>query len=68
MTKIIKFNFRPCTDNSDDACDTQKYAGTLGPYQLSSGAGTPDWRGNWSNSLDIGRATITGTAYYVGSY
>jgi len=68
VTKILKFNFRPCTDNDDPACDTQKYAGTLGPYQLSSGAGTPDWRGNWSNSLDIGRATITGTAYYVGSY
>ena len=63
VTKILKFDFQP-----EDGAPVQHYAGTLGPYQLSSGAGTPDWRGNWSNSLDIGRATITGTAYYVGSY
>jgi iron complex outermembrane receptor protein len=67
-TKILKFNLRPCTDDSDPACDTQEYAGTLGPYQLSSGAGTPDWRGNWSNSLEMGPATLTATAYYVGAY
>ena len=68
VTKIFKFNFRPCTDNADPGCDVQKYAGTLGPYQLSSGAGTPDWRGSWSNSVEFGRATVTGTINYVGSY
>jgi iron complex outermembrane receptor protein len=62
-TKILKFNFTPCS-----GCVTQHYAGTLGPYQLSSGAGTPDWRGSWSNSLEWGRATVTGTINYVGSY
>ncbi|MFL6722198.1 MAG: TonB-dependent receptor plug domain-containing protein [Sphingomonas sp.] len=67
-TKIIKFNLRPCQDTSDPGCAVQHYAGTLGPYQLSSGAGTPAWRGNWSNSLEWGPATITGTAYYVSSY
>lgn len=44
----------------------QKYAGTLGPYQLSSGGGTPDIRGNWQNSIEIGAFSLTATAYYVG--
>lgn len=44
----------------------QKYAGTLGPYELSSGGGTPRMRGNWQNSLEIGNYTLTATTYYVG--
>jgi iron complex outermembrane receptor protein len=44
----------------------QKYAGTLGPYDLSSGNGTPNWRGNWQNTLDFGNASISLTTYYVG--
>lgn len=44
----------------------QKYAGTLGPYDLSSGNGTPDWRGNWQNTLDLGDFSLTSTTYYVG--
>jgi iron complex outermembrane receptor protein len=63
VTKILKFNLTPC-----GGCAVQHYAGTLGPYQLSSGAGMPDWRGNWSNSLEFGRATVTATANYIGSY
>ena len=44
----------------------QKYAGTLGPYQLSSGGGTPRIRGNWQNSLEINNFSLTATTYYVG--
>jgi len=44
----------------------QKFAGTLGPYELSSGNGTPKWRGNWQNTLDFGSATFSATAYWVG--
>ncbi|WP_255326227.1 TonB-dependent receptor [Sphingobium sp. EM0848] len=44
----------------------QKYAGTLGPFELSSGNGTPDWRGNWQNTLQINKFSLTATAYYVG--
>jgi iron complex outermembrane receptor protein len=44
----------------------QKYAGTLGPYQLSSGNGTPDWKGNWQNTVEFGRYSLSATAYYVG--
>lgn len=44
----------------------QKYAGTLGPYRLSSGGGTPRIRGNWQNALEIGNFSLTTTTYYVG--
>jgi iron complex outermembrane receptor protein len=44
----------------------QKFAGTLGPYELSSGNGTPKWRGNWQNTLEFGKFNATATAYYVG--
>ncbi|WP_448663442.1 TonB-dependent receptor domain-containing protein [Sphingomonas sp. CJ20] len=44
----------------------QKYAGTLGPYDLSSGNGTPSWRGNWQNTLDFGNFSLSLTSYYVG--
>jgi len=44
----------------------QRYAGTLGPYDLSSGNGTPDWRGSWQNTVEIGKVALTTTGYYVG--
>jgi iron complex outermembrane receptor protein len=44
----------------------QRYAGTLGPYDLSSGNGTPRVRGNWQNTLDVGKFSLSATAYYVG--
>ncbi|MGN8000594.1 TonB-dependent receptor domain-containing protein [Sphingomonas sp. 22176] len=44
----------------------QKYAGTLGPYNLSSGGGTPRIRGNWQNSVEFGKFSLTATTYYVG--
>ncbi|MBS0479872.1 MAG: TonB-dependent receptor, partial [Proteobacteria bacterium] len=44
----------------------QKYAGTVGPEDLSSGGGTPRWRGNWQNTLIAGPFALTATTYYVG--
>lgn len=44
------------------------YVGTQAPYILSSGAGTPRWRANWQNSIEVGKFTLTGTAYYVSGY
>ena len=44
----------------------QKYAGTLGPYDLSSGNGTPSWRGNWQNTLDFGKVAVSLTTSFVG--
>jgi iron complex outermembrane receptor protein len=43
----------------------QHYAGTVGPEDLSSGGGTPRWRGNWQNTLVVGPVAITTTTYYV---
>jgi iron complex outermembrane receptor protein len=67
-TRINKYNFRSCSDDADPSCGLQRYVGTQGPYILSSGAGTPRWRGNWSNSFEFGRATLTGTVNYVSGY
>ncbi|MGK6322381.1 TonB-dependent receptor domain-containing protein [Sphingomonas sp. DT-51] len=44
----------------------QRYAGTLGPFELSSGGGTPRIRGNWQNTLEAGDVSLTTTTYYVG--
>lgn len=59
VTDILKFN----VDFGDGF--VRKYVGTLGPYELSSGAGTPKWRGNWQNTLTVGKLTLTATTYYV---
>ena len=68
VTDIFKYDFRSCTDDDNPACDTQRFVGTQGPYIISSGAGTPKWRANWSNSLEFGPAKLTATAYYVSGY
>ncbi|RAK51579.1 TonB-dependent receptor [Phenylobacterium deserti] len=59
FTKTLKANL--ITDDGQ----VQKYAGTLGPYQLSSGNGTPDLRGNWQNTLEWDRYQISTTTYFV---
>ena len=59
VTHLLKYDLHTATE-------VQKFAGTLGPYDLSSGNGTPDWKGNWQNTLDFGRYTVSATAYYVG--
>ncbi|MEO6800488.1 MAG: TonB-dependent receptor [Rhodanobacter sp.] len=47
---------------------TQSYVGTQGPYNLSSGAGTPRSRASWANTLIAGPFTLTGTLYYTSGY
>ncbi|MFA5964566.1 MAG: TonB-dependent receptor [Sphingomonas sp.] len=46
----------------------QRYAGTLGNFQITSGSGTPQWRGSWQNTIDFGKASISATAYYTQGY
>ena len=58
FTDIFGFNFTA-------SGKTYNYVGTQAPYILSSGAGTPKYRANWSNSLSRGPAAITATVYYV---
>ncbi|MBU6403156.1 MAG: TonB-dependent receptor [Proteobacteria bacterium] len=42
-----------------------QFVGTHGPYELSSGAGTPKWRASWSNTLTNGKWSATASIYYV---
>jgi iron complex outermembrane receptor protein len=60
FTHVIKYDLH----TSDGK--VQHYAGTLGPYELSSGNGTPDWRGNWQNTIAFDRYTLSATTYFVG--
>ncbi len=61
-TEILEYKFDP----GDGIVDS--YVGTQAPYVLSSGAGTPRWRANWMNSLQIGAATLTSTSYFTSGY
>ena len=44
---------------------TFNYVGTQAPYILSSGAGTPKYRMNWTNSFAYQKATINGVFNFV---
>lgn len=46
----------------------QEYAGTIGPFVITAASGTPQWRLNWQNTIDFGRASITATAYWTEGY
>jgi iron complex outermembrane receptor protein len=56
----LKYDLHPATGA------VQHYAGTVGPEDLSSGGGTPSWRGTWQNTLVAGPFAFTATTYYVG--
>jgi iron complex outermembrane recepter protein len=43
----------------------ESYVGTQGPYELSSGAGTPRTRGNWANTIEYGPLSLTATVYFT---
>ena len=65
---VSEINFSDIfTFNYDNGGTTYNYDGTQAPYILSSGAGTPRYRANWSNSFTYGPANVTGTLYYVSS-
>jgi iron complex outermembrane recepter protein len=44
---------------------TVSYVGLQSPYNLSSGAGTPRWRGNWSNTFTYQDLSVSAVFYYV---
>lgn len=54
--------------NLTDGGVTQRYVGTEGPYNVSASVGTPRWKGNWQNTLEVGPLSLTATAYYVSGY
>ncbi len=48
--------------------DTQEYQGSIGPYVITSAAGSPEWRGSWQNTLSFDKFFISGTIYYTDGY
>src|SRR3984893_18027278 len=62
FTKIFSWKFIGADGSS------LQYVGTEGPYILSSGAGTPRYRGKWANSVIVGPATVSAIAYYVSGF
>ena len=47
----------------------EKYVGTLGNYNLTAGSGTPRWRANVTQTIDIRDAfSLSGTVNYVAGY
>ncbi len=61
-TYLIKF------ERTLESGVTQRYDGTLSPCDVTSCSGAPKWRGSWQNTLAIGPATISATAYYTSGY
>ncbi len=47
---------------------SQQWVGTQSPYILSSGAGTPRYRGAWTNGYEYGPASVTLTTYYTSGF
>ncbi|KQM97709.1 TonB-dependent receptor [Sphingomonas sp. Leaf25] len=48
--------------------ETQRYAGTLGNFNLTAGNGTPRWRASWQNTIDTDTFSVTGVANLFGGY
>lgn len=62
ITKIFSFKLEFPDGTSN------QYVGTEAPYNLSSGAGTPRYRGSWINTYEYGPASATLTMYYVSGF
>jgi len=62
VTKIFSFKLVAPDGTS------QQFVGTQAPYILSSGAGTPRYRGAWVNSYAMGPASVTLTTYYTSGF
>ena len=62
VTKILSFV------NEQAGQPNLQYVGYQSPYALSSGAGTPQWRGTFSNTWTDGPLRLSLIAYYVSGY
>lgn len=61
-TYLLKF------ERITESGNVQRYDGTLSPCDVTSCSGAPKWRGSWQNTLVMGDASITATAYYTSGY
>ena len=46
----------------------ERYAGTLGPANITSASGTPKWRASWLNTFIYKRLTTSVAVYYTAGY
>jgi iron complex outermembrane receptor protein len=61
-TKI--FSFKLVLPNGS----SQQYVGTQAPYASSSGAGTPRYRGTWTNSYVMGPGSLSLTTDHTSGF
>lgn len=61
-TEIFEYNV------NDGSGVLQRWVGTLASYNITSASGTPRWRANWQNTLDIDRFSLTATTYFTSGY
>ena len=47
---------------------TEQYAGTIGPYNITSASGTPRWRMSWLNTFIYKKLTVGVATYYTSGY
>ncbi|RYF09096.1 MAG: TonB-dependent receptor [Oxalobacteraceae bacterium] len=59
---LLKFEKQTADGN------VERYDGTLSPCNNTSCSGSPKWRATWQNTLEVGAATLSTTAYYTGGY
>jgi iron complex outermembrane receptor protein len=62
ITKILSFVYE------QEGQPNLQYVGLQSPYNLSSGAGTPQWRGTFTNTWTEGPARVSLIVYYVSGY
>lgn len=62
ITKILSFVYE------QQGQPNLQYVGLQSPYNLSSGAGTPQWRGTFTNTWTDGPARVSLIVYYISGY
>jgi iron complex outermembrane recepter protein len=62
ITKILAFVYEQV------GSPNLEYVGLQSPYNLSSGAGTPQWRGTFTNTWTDGPVRVSVNVYYVSGY
>jgi len=61
-TEIFQYNI------NDGTGVLQRFVGTLASYNITSASGTPRWRANWQNTLDVEPFSLTATTYFTSGY
>jgi iron complex outermembrane receptor protein len=68
LTSVFDASYLIKFEKRFDSGAVQRYDGTLSPCDVTSCSGAPKWRANWQNTIEVGPASFTLTAYYTGGY